>query len=678
MERLDHVTTIDDQIDQYITQYGDINHQNESGLTLLHEYCSQIETIPLETIQHLIKRGANINAVDANGKTSLHFAVTFWKKHSDSEIMIYLFDQENVNINNPDKYGQTLFHYCCSNPTNIPLNLFKLFIEKYHADINIQSPLGKTPLHLLFEHYERDVTDPNILIYLFNQPNINVSLQNQIGQTVLHAACFNIAYYPFEMVKGLIDHCHDGHGLNIRDLEGKTPPQLAVQYFQPHLNTVGNLIYVLNQPGIDFTNQDIHEHTILSAACNQIENIPLEVFKVLIETCQCDINLQNELGETPLHYTIENFEPNQNSIDALSYLLSQSGVNVNIKDQYGNTLIHLACGNIQSIPIEIFKLLVETCHADFNILNEHKRTPLSMIFDLFQSSPNTIKILEYLCQSSNVDVNAPDGSGRTVLHSFCANISLFTLELFKILIETCHGDLNVQNHQGQTPLHNALKSVTSTPNDLEILFYFLNQPNLQHNCDELLQIACQNCKNIPSEVFKLLIETHGANINPIDVSKNPLRVAFELNTDHHDEASLRYLLQHCGISHPNTPVSSLCFLILSNPEALITMDAIFDTNKLLVWLCCQPTISPLLDSIKAICRDTSAELSEILLVRALKLPSKTKTSLSGGTGGNNQLTRRLRRGRRDITAIEQEDEPKPDDNIEELIECFIEKRLSQL
>jgi len=242
MERLDHVTTIDDQIDQYITQYGDINHQNESGLTLLHEYCSQIETIPLETIQHLIKRGANINAVDANGKTSLHFAVTFWKKHSDSEIMIYLFDQENVNINNPDKYGQTLFHYCCSNPTNIPLNLFKLFIEKYHADINIQSPLGKTPLHLLFEHYERDVTDPNILIYLFNQPNINVSLQNQIGQTVLHAACFNIAYYPFEMVKGLIDHCHDGHGLNIRDLEGKTPPQLAVQYFQPHLNTVGNLI----------------------------------------------------------------------------------------------------------------------------------------------------------------------------------------------------------------------------------------------------------------------------------------------------------------------------------------------------------------------------------------------------------------------------------------------------
>jgi hypothetical protein len=108
------------------------------------------------------------------------------------------------------------------------------------------------------------------------------------------------------------------------------------------------------------------------------------------------------------------------------------------------------------------------------------------------------------------------------------------------------------------------------------------------------------------------------------------------------------------------------------------MDAIFDTNKLLVWLCCQPTISPLLDSIKAICRDTSAELSEILLVRALKLPSKTKTSLSGGTGGNNQLTRRLRRGRRDITAIEQEDEPKPDDNIEELIECFIEKRLSQL
>jgi ankyrin repeat protein len=66
----------------------------------------------------------------------------------------------------------------------------------------------------------------------------------------------------------------------------------------------------------------------------------------LIETTGCDVNAQDNTGDTPLHCAFHAFNLNSGGdVDVLIYLLNQKDVNVNIKGQSGVTLLHLACIN---------------------------------------------------------------------------------------------------------------------------------------------------------------------------------------------------------------------------------------------------------------------------------------------------------------------------------------------
>jgi ankyrin repeat protein len=96
-------------------------------------------------------------------------------------------------------------------------------------------------------------------------------------------------------------------------------------------------------------------HTILHNYCLYINTTPIEVYRYLIETLGFDVNVQDDDKNTPLHYALEDFHPGfgVDSIINLTYLLSQNGANGNIKNKKGHTLLHIACSNINKLPIEI-------------------------------------------------------------------------------------------------------------------------------------------------------------------------------------------------------------------------------------------------------------------------------------------------------------------------------------
>jgi ankyrin repeat protein len=67
---------------------------------------------------------------------------------------------------------------------------------------------------------------------------------------------------------------------------------------------------------------------------------------VLIEKHGGDVNEQDNDKNTPLHNALGCFDPNDGGdITVLTYLLSQKGINLNIKGEKGCNLLHSACTN---------------------------------------------------------------------------------------------------------------------------------------------------------------------------------------------------------------------------------------------------------------------------------------------------------------------------------------------
>jgi hypothetical protein len=95
---------------------------------------------------------------------------------------------------------------------------------------------------------------------------------------------------------------------------------------------------------IDVNIKGKNDDTLLHYACKNINQLSLDVFKVLIETHGVDVNIQNKERNTPIHLAFRCFDPNKGGdITVLTYLINQKNINPNINGKNGHTLLHLAC-----------------------------------------------------------------------------------------------------------------------------------------------------------------------------------------------------------------------------------------------------------------------------------------------------------------------------------------------
>jgi hypothetical protein len=162
------------------------------------------------------------------------------------------------------------------------------------------------------------------------------------GETILHNYCQFINTTPFEVFKYLIEI--KGCNINIQDHCKDTPPYYALRHFNPNRDdTVAILQYLLSQEGVNINTKGYFGRTLLHKACEFINKLPLDIFKLLIEIKGADVNVLHSYKNTPLHYALDSFDPNCGDISILTYLLTQNTINMKIKDQYGRTLTHLAC-----------------------------------------------------------------------------------------------------------------------------------------------------------------------------------------------------------------------------------------------------------------------------------------------------------------------------------------------
>jgi ankyrin repeat protein len=243
----------------------------------------------------------------------------------------------------------------------------------------------------------------------------------ETGQTILHNYCEYINTTPIEIYEHLIQT--KGCDINAQDKCIDTPLHLALACFNPDYGgDITVLTCLLNQVNINANIKGWRGSTLLHTACYNINKLPIEIFKLLIEIHGADVNAQDECYNTPLHYALRDFNPDYSgdNMTALMYLLGQKGVNANIKDKDGFTLLHVACNNINKLPLDVFKHLIETHGADVNTQDKYKDTPLHLAFRCFnRDDDGDITVLTYLINQKGINMDIKNQTGHNLLHLTC-------------------------------------------------------------------------------------------------------------------------------------------------------------------------------------------------------------------------------------------------------------------
>ncbi len=184
-----------------------------------------------------------------------------------------------------------------------------------------------------------------------------------------------------------------------------------------------------------------------------------------------NVNLQDELGMTPLHHAI-NGNWNGANFDTIKLLIDR-GANVNAIDDTHHTSLHMANNK------EIAKLLID---KGANVNAKTKRTGETPLFSAahgaaqghsksFQKYLDLTKML--ITKGADVNVKLKSGSmieddepyrskaGDTVLHEVARSYSeKHASEVCELLL-TNEAKINNQNIRGQTPLDEAISNKRS-------------------------------------------------------------------------------------------------------------------------------------------------------------------------------------------------------------------------
>jgi ankyrin repeat protein len=200
------------------TEKFDIDGVDNKGRTPLYW---AIATNNLETVRHLIQKGADPTVANNDGSTPLHAAVYHVKS---IETVSLLLGNEQVDINRRDKNGLTALHYAINAMEREQSNnveMVRYLLEK-GADPTIRNNDGTTPFHLSTTF----LTNTDVLgLMLENEIKIDIDEKKNDGLTALHIA---IGKSNLTTARLLLSK---GANPNIVDGDGRTPLHVRRHYW---------------------------------------------------------------------------------------------------------------------------------------------------------------------------------------------------------------------------------------------------------------------------------------------------------------------------------------------------------------------------------------------------------------------------------------------------------------
>ncbi len=290
----------------------DIEIRNLENLTPLH-ISAQVGA--LDVVECLLKRGANVNAITAQGENAICFAVTgasdfqFTRSHKMNENnkarIIKLLHRYGCNINHVSKEGLTPLGYAIYFRYNeIMASLLTLDV-----DVNLKDSHGLTPLMRAFEcenyfaintllkHpkidlHKVDHNGQNILFYIArnddSQENTSLFLE-MIRDKHVHVEKSNSKETPlsycvegkYYLTKAIIDYIDD---INYEDGRGATPLFIAAGFYHESREQFDflqqkTIINLLIENGANINHINMEGTSILDIA-NRLQHDELREFLI--------------------------------------------------------------------------------------------------------------------------------------------------------------------------------------------------------------------------------------------------------------------------------------------------------------------------------------------------------------------------------------------------------------
>ena len=392
------------------------------------------------------------------------------------DVVRILLTDKSCNVNYQNKRGETPFIAACQQGHSEIVQALALMKG---CDLYVSDSNGDTPLH----HACRNCHYRTVL-FLVEELKYDVHSKNKCGETPALVACLHshptISHFHRGILRLLLSEQHpeslcdimrhikrDSWGDIVNIIIGGDSEIDPSTWFSP-LDVIRYMVAQQTWPW-NPAHPDQNGSTALHYASQSIEDTDL--LKLLLEELNCDLNLQNKEGNTPIHIACQ-----VGNLNAIRILMSHGYCELNTANNDGETPAVIALNHQHP---DILRLIIRKGHPKClisllettdpkewpnitNILKEDTRVVTTSHFS------SLVDVLRFLVQHHilELDCTCVDLNGNTALHCVADGPS----EIVKFLLNDQCCDIFIQNSDGNSPLHIACQK-----GNLEVVKVILNK-----------------------------------------------------------------------------------------------------------------------------------------------------------------------------------------------------------